>query len=439
MPPPLPERFRLEVRVGRDGDIEQWLATDLSLDRPVEIRLLGPDASSERRDDFLRSVQGAATVSHPHFTWVYTAGEVPSGVYAVSEWTGGISIADRLASGETIPVEDFLPNAAGLADALAALHAEGIVHGAIDTSCLFHAVAHPAKLGGVGRRPVTRSVAEDVRALAAALEEGLTGRPAGGPAPSEIVDGVSPVVDDILRRARSGQLTARQFADECTGAPTPTPRPAESPRFARRLLLAAITLAIAAGSLVFLGRLLLADTGSPILVPESEARQGEPILPSSTVVIVEAPSTTVPVQPVEITAAGSVDPFGELEENDERLANLTDGDVDSVWRTERYLDPFPSLKPGVGITMEVDGSASMIHLSGLTRQAYFVLGWSAARPSTPDDWEVVSSVHAVGGTLELQLPERRAGWWSMWFTSLPEADDGDGGYLVQLSEVRFTR
>jgi len=439
MPPPLPERFKLEVRLGRDNDIEQWLATDLSLDRPVEIRLLGPDATTERRDDFLRSVQGAATVSHPHFTWVYTAGEVPSGVYAVSEWTGGISVADRLASGETIPVEDFLPNAAGLADALAALHAEGIVHGAIDTSCLFHAVAHPAKLGGVGRRPVTRTAVDDVRALAAALEEGLTGRPAGGPAPSEIVDGVSPVVDDILARARTGRLTARQFADECTSAPTPTAPPAESPRFARRLLLTAVTLAVAAGALVFLGRMLLADSGSPILVPESEARQGDPILPSSTVVIIEAPSTTVQEQPVAVTAAGSVDPFGEQEENDERLGNLTDGDVDTVWRTERYLDPFPSLKPGVGITLEVGAPASTIHVSGLTRQTAFVLGWSESQPSGPDDWEEVSSVRTVGGSLSLQLPERSAGWWSMWFTTLPDARDGDGGYLVQMSEVRFSR
>lgn len=437
MPPPLPDRFQLEVRLGRDGDIEQWLATDVSLDRPVEIRLLGPDATAERRANFLRSVRGAAAVSHPHFTWVYTAGEVPGGVYAVSEWTGGISIADRLSSGETIPVEDFLPNAAGLADALAALHAEGIVHGAIDTGCLFHAVAHPAKLGGVGRRPTTNTAADDVRTLAAALEEGLTGRPPGGPSPSEVIDGLSPNVDDILGRARAGLLTARQLADECTAAPTPTPPPAESPRFARRLLLSAVTLAVAAAALIFLGRLLLTDAGSPILVPETEARGEALILPSSTVVVVSGPSTTVPTTPVDVVAARSIDPFGEQEENDERLANLTDGDVDSVWRTERYLDPFPALKPGVGITFEVDLAVSTVHLSGLTRQAAFTIGWSSAPPDGPSDWEPVSKVHAISGGLTLQLPERRSGWWSLWFTSLPET--GEGGYLVELAEVRFTR
>ncbi len=437
MPPPLPDRFRLEVRLGRDGDIEQWLATDSSLDRPVEIRVLGPDADETRRSAFLTSVRGAAAVSHPHFTWVYTAGEVPGGVYAVSEWTGGISIADRLRSGETIPVEDFLPNAAGLADALATLHAEGIVHGAIDTGCVFHAVAHAAKLGGVGRSPVTHTAVDDVRALASALEEGLTGRAPGGPAPSEVVDGLSPVVDDILQRARMGALTARQLADECTAAPTPTPPPAESPRFARRLLLAAITLVVAASSLVFLGRLLLADSGAPILVPESQAGGETLVLPSSTVIVVAASSTSTPVEPVAIAASRSIDPFGESEENDERLPNLSDGDVETVWRTERYLDPFPALKPGVGVSLEVDAPASTIQVAGLTRGVNFLLGWSQNAPADPADWEIVGRVNAVGGGITVQLPSRDAGWWTIWITNLPEA--ADGGHLAEIAEVRFTK
>lgn len=437
MPPPLPERFKLEVRLGRDGDIEQWLATDLSLDRPVEIRVLGPDAGVERRAAFLRSVQGAATVSHPHFTWVYTAGEVPGGVYAVSEWTGAISVADRLEAGETIPVEDFLPNAAGLADALAALHAEGIVHGAIDTSCLFHAVAHSAKLGGVGRVPSVHTTRDDVRALAAAMEEGLTGRQAGGPPPSEIIDGLSPVVDGILRRAQLGLLTARELSDQLTGAPTPKTPPPESPGFARRLLLAAATLVVAAASLVFAGRLFLADAGSPILIPETRTEGREPVLPSSTVVVIVASSTTVPVQPVAVTDVRSVDPFGGGEENDERLADVTDDDESTGWRTERYEDPLPALKPGVGITLQVAATPRLLELSGLTAGVDYVLGWSESVPAEPNDWEPIVRGRAPGGAVTLQLPERPAGWWSVWFTDVPPASDG--GHLAELAEVRFSR
>ena len=53
MPVAVPDRFRLEVRLGRDDDIEEWLATDTSLDRPVLIRLLGPEAAPDRRREFV--------------------------------------------------------------------------------------------------------------------------------------------------------------------------------------------------------------------------------------------------------------------------------------------------------------------------------------------------------------------------------------------------
>jgi hypothetical protein len=161
------------------------------------------------------------------------------------------------------------------------------------------------------------------------------------------------------------------------------------------------------------------------------------VLPSSTLVVVVAPSTTIPVQPVEVTAVRSVDPFGEGEENDERLENLLDGDDSTVWRTERYDDPLPALKPGVGLSVEVGDTATSIELVGLTEGVDFEIGWSETAPENPDDWELVVRGHNVGGGLALQLPERAAGWWSLWLTDLPSSPDG--GHLAELSEVRFSR
>jgi hypothetical protein len=252
-----------------------------------------------------------------------------------------------------------------------------------------------------------------------------------------MIDGLSPVVDGVLSRARLGLLTARQLSDELSAAPTPTPPPPESPRFARRLLLAAVTLVIAATSLVFVGRLLLADAGSPILVPQTQTPGRAPVLPSSTLVVVVAPSTTVPVQPVAVTAVRSVDPFGEGEENDERLENVLDDDQSTVWRTERYDDPLPALKPGVGLAMEVGETATSIELVGLTEGVDYQIGWSEAAPEDPSEWELVVRGHNVGGGLALQLPARPAGWWAVWLTDLPPSPDG--GHLAELSEVRFTR
>ena len=57
---------------------------------------------------------------------------------------------------QTFEFEEFLPNAAGLAGALAALHQVGGVHGGLDLSAIYYSVAHPAKLGAFGRPPEDR-------------------------------------------------------------------------------------------------------------------------------------------------------------------------------------------------------------------------------------------------------------------------------------------
>ena len=110
MPPPIPSRYRLEVRLGRDQDIEEWLATDTELDRPVLVRVLGADASSNRHDRFLRLVREAARVSHNHVAAIYSAAVVDDSAYAVTEWVGGVTLANRIQAGETPPIAEFLSN-----------------------------------------------------------------------------------------------------------------------------------------------------------------------------------------------------------------------------------------------------------------------------------------------------------------------------------------
>src|SRR5688572_23257918 len=111
MPPPVSDRYRLEMRLGRDNDIEEWLATDTSLERPVLIRSLGPESSQERRERFIVNVSGAAKTGHPHLSRVFAVEDAKGGAYAVCEWTGGASAADRLEADQTVGLEEFLPNA----------------------------------------------------------------------------------------------------------------------------------------------------------------------------------------------------------------------------------------------------------------------------------------------------------------------------------------
>jgi hypothetical protein len=427
MPPPVSDRYRLEMRLGRDDDIEEWLATDTSLERPVLIRSLGPESSPERRVEFVGAVSEAAKTSHPHLARVYAVDVVDGGAYAVCEWTGGATAADRLAAAQTLDIEEFLPNASGLAGALAALHAAGGTHGQLDLSAISYSVAHPAKLGAFGR-PRRSDRDGDVRSLAAALETALTGAAPGGPPPSESIDGVPRVIDRVLRSAQSGRLSADELEKALLAAPTlRRPQPA-SRATSRRLLIAAAALVVVAVGLVALGRLF---TGGGPIIPVSPITT----IPTEPITTSTVTGTTLPPGGVRIGEAASFDPFGEGGENDQDIPNVVDGDPATSWRSERYRDPLSLQKPGVGIRFEVAGTPTFVELIGLSPGTEFELLWA---PDPIDDltgWDRVITATAPPGTASFTVPERIDGYWLLWMTDLP--GQSDGSYFAELAEVRF--
>lgn len=426
MPAAIPDRYTLEVRLGRDGDIEEWLATDTSLDRPVLIRTLGPDSSSERREQFVESVAGAAKTAHSHLARVFAVGEVEGGAYSVSEWTGGATLADRVAAEQPVELPDFLPNAAGLAGALAALHEHGTVHGRIDTSAISYSGAHPARLGAFGR-PVGGTVGGDVQALSAALETALTGSPPGGPPPSERVDGVPRAIDAILRSGQSGALTAADLEKALRAAPTPRSPNVDSGPTSRRLILAATALIVLAIGLVAVGFFLSEGSAPVVPTPTTGA--------SLETTVTTPPITTVAAASVSVTDPTAYDPFGEGGENDQLAGNLIDDDPTSEWRTERYLDPIQLLKPGVGVTVRVVGVPGTLEVVGMTAETVFEVYWSTQRLAEPSLWERIAQARATPGSISIDLPSRQGGFWLIWLTELTPQDDGT--HLTAISELRF--
>ena len=426
MPASIPDRYELEVRLGRDGDIEEWLATDTSLDRPVLIRSLGPESSPERRRQFVESVSSAAKTSHSHLARVFTVNEVEGGAYAVSEWTGGATVADRVGADRPIELPDFLPNAAGLAGALAALHANGAVHGEIDLSAISYSGAHPAKLGAFGRMS-TSGPEGDVRALSASLETALTGSPPVGPPPSERVDGVPRAIDAILRSGQSGTLTAEDLEKALRAAPTPRPPQPESGPIPRRLLIGAISLVLAAVGLVAVGFVL--SGGSAPVVPTPTTQNAESTTLTSLV------TTTLTEGETSAADPAVLDPFGEGGENDQLVANLLDGDPATEWSTETYLDPLPLLKPGVGVTVRMTGAPDRLELLGMTVGTRFEVYWSPQLVEGPESWERIAGATAAPSSTAVGLPARTDGFWLIWLLELPAQNDGT--YRATIAELRF--
>ena len=442
MSPPIPRRYRLEVRLGRDEDVEEWFATDLELDRPVLIRVIGPEATTERGHSFLAAVRRASRASHTHVAAVFVADTVPGSTYAVTEWVGGTTLADRTGAGDGPPLAELLANASGLAEGLSVLHGAGVTHGAIDAGAILYSRGQPAKLGGFGRVPRGTSPEDDVRALAGTLETALTGKPPGTMAPSELIHSLSPSVDDILRSARADGIDARQLADRLRAVPY-SPPVSVSFRWSWRRLLPAALLALAAGVLVWAGSAVDTSPTPPLQVaalplPTLAARPDEESPPPPTLSSGEQPAEQVvpPNNPVVLLQVLDFDPLGDGEEHPGRLTLLTDGDPDTEWRTERYFDPLPLLKGGVGLAFEVSGSPALLELTGLSEGTAFRLMWAESLLGVDDPgWAVIAEQQAGAATLRLPLPELRSGVWLLWLTDLPP--DGTG-YRTRLAEVSFS-
>lgn len=427
MPAAVPDRFKLEMRLGRDGDIEEWLGSDSSLDRPVLIRSLGPESPPDRRREFVESVGGAAKASHPHLARVFQVEEVEGGAYSVSEWTGGSTAEDRIKADQPFELPDFLPNASGLSGALAALHAEGVSHGAIDLTAISYSVAHAAKLGAFGRRQLSDERG-DVRALAGALETALTGSPPGGPPPSERIDGLPKAIDRILRAGQSGSMSAAELEKAFLSAPTPRV-PAPEPRAtSRRLIFAALGLIVVAVGLVALGAVF--SGGSAPIIPSPITTSPAPETTTTLEDVTTAPSGSVGIESVS-----SFDPFGEGGENDDAIALMTDGDVTTSWQTERYQDPLGALKPGVGIALDARGAPATLEMTGLTVGTRFDVYWSEVFTADLEQWERIAGAQAPPGTTSIDLPSRQDGFWLLWLTGLPQR--ADGTFYSSIAEVRF--
>jgi serine/threonine protein kinase/Tol biopolymer transport system component len=115
--------------IGAGGMGEVYRARDTRLHREVAIKILpGAVASdSERLARFRREAQVLASLNHPHIAAIYGL-EDSSGVHAlVLELVEGPTLADRIAQGP-VPLDEALPVARQIAEAVEAAHEQGIVH-----------------------------------------------------------------------------------------------------------------------------------------------------------------------------------------------------------------------------------------------------------------------------------------------------------------------
>jgi eukaryotic-like serine/threonine-protein kinase len=125
----LRDRCVLERELGRGGMATVWLARDLRHERKVALKVLRPElATSLGPERFLREIQIAAGLTHPHILPVFDSGAAGGFLYYVMPYVEGESLRARLRREVQLPLEPALRVVSQVADALEYAHERGIIH-----------------------------------------------------------------------------------------------------------------------------------------------------------------------------------------------------------------------------------------------------------------------------------------------------------------------
>ena len=121
--------YIVTAKIGEGGMGEVYRARDTKLDRDVALKVL-PQAFTDDPDRlarFEREAKVLASLNHPNIGHIYGLEEADGQRALVLELIEGPTLADRIKQGP-IPVDEALPIAKQIAEALEAAHEQGVIH-----------------------------------------------------------------------------------------------------------------------------------------------------------------------------------------------------------------------------------------------------------------------------------------------------------------------
>ena len=125
--------YEVTAKIGAGGMGEVYRATDTKLKRQVAIKILRSSlaADPDRLARFQREAEVLASLNHPNIAAIYGLEEGPAEAGAhtralVMELVEGDDLSQRIARG-AIPLDEALPIAKQIAEALEAAHEQGII------------------------------------------------------------------------------------------------------------------------------------------------------------------------------------------------------------------------------------------------------------------------------------------------------------------------
>ncbi len=138
------DRYVLEREIGAGGMATVHLALDVRHNRHVAVKVLKPElAASLGADRFLKEIEIAARLTHPHIVPLHDSGEAAGFLYYVMPFIDGESLRTRMLREKRIDTAAAIDIVGDVGDALSYAHRQGILHRDIKPENIMFSEGHP--------------------------------------------------------------------------------------------------------------------------------------------------------------------------------------------------------------------------------------------------------------------------------------------------------
>jgi hypothetical protein len=477
-----------------------WRARDGQLNRDVALTVLVGDPSDAKAAAeaarTLERAMHAATFVHPGVARVLDVLSLGSGVVpsegilgmVVAEWTHGTDLLDVVSDGP-VPASTASRLLEPLASAVESAHHNGLVLGVDHPQRVRVTPDGALRLAFPGPLPLA-TLRDDVKGLGALLYLLLTGRWALPNGPQAIPgaptgpDGtvVAPSILRPMVPAELSSVAVRSMEDTAVGGirtsaailrvldrvaeaeaattmipPVPggpgkpvkddgsvwiTKKPVNDTKHKRKLAVSVAVLAVATVAIVvwiitsvigFFSSSTNNSATGPSTVVTAGTTPKSATSPPPVKTTTPPPAAGAPVKPASVAEYNVA---GKNPDNPNKVSRVTDGDPTTQWKTDNYFQPFPALKPGIGIMATFGQPVKLAEVDVDSPSAGTVVEIHSA--PTPDadiaTMPVIGTATLINGHTEIRLaPGQPTQYVLLWITKLAGGGSTNGSAIGEIT------